>query len=149
VAGFSKQLSDDYYPKTYIVAKDINFQNVDWFLPNWITPQSPEYVPFNLEPIRPKDVKNMLRKTNQKSTPGPDGIPYGILLKLQSSHHLLATLFNKVLESGQPPPSWSESLIKLVHKKGSVDDPKNFRMLALTGCIGKTYNLLLSHRFTS
>ena len=34
-------------------------------------------------------------------------------------------------------------------QKGPVNDPKHFRMIALTGCIGKTYHLLLSHRFTA
>ena len=50
---------------------------------------------------------------------------------------------------GAPPPSWSESVVKLAHKKGDTKDPKNFRMIALTGCIGKCFHLLLAARLTS
>ena len=75
-------------------------------------------------------------------------ITYGILTKLQSTHHILATLFTKVMENGCPPDTWSESIIKLIHKKGDPKDPRNFRMIALTSTIGKTYHLLLAKRTT-
>ena len=39
-------------------------------------------------------------------------------------------------------------LTYIVHKKGPADDPSNFRMIALSGCIGKTFHLLLADRLT-
>ena len=39
--------------------------------------------------------------------------------------------------------------MKLVHKKGDPSNPSNFRMIALSGCIGKTYHLLLAERLTT
>ena len=101
-----------------------------------------------MEAIRPRDIKNTLLNCNKKSSPGPDGIPYGILLKLPTTHHTLATLYNKILHTGYVPRAWSESVVKLLHKKGRTDDPTNFRMIALTNCIGKIYHLILSKRFT-
>ena len=98
--------------------------------------------------IKPKDIKKILLDCNKKSSPGPDGIPYGILLKLPTIHHTLATLYNKVLLHSCPPSSWSESVIKLIHKKGSTEDPTNFRMIALTNCTGKLFHLILAQRFT-
>ena len=50
---------------------------------------------------------------------------------------------------GCPPPSWSESVVKLLHKKGDASDPTNFRMIALSGCIGKTFHLLINRRLTN
>ena len=88
-------------------------------------------------------------KCNKKSSPGPAGIPYSIILKLPTIHHTLATLFNKILQTGSPPTCWSESVIKLIHKKDSTKEPSNFRMIALTNCIGKIYHLILSERFTT
>ena len=38
---------------------------------------------------------------------------------------------------------------KLTNKKGPTRIPSNFRMIALTSCIGKTYHLLLEKRFAS
>ena len=62
--------------------------------------------------------------------------------------HTLATLYNKILHTGYVPRAWSESVVKLLHKKGPTDDPTNFRMIALTNCIGKIYHLILSKIFT-
>ena len=54
----------------------------------------------------------------------------------------------KIFEYGSPPKSWSESVIKLLHKNGPTDDPGKFRMIALTNCIGKVYHLILA-KFTN
>ena len=146
--SFSKQEADIFYPNTYSVPKLIDYQNIQWFPFIKVKPEDPSFTPFNMDPIRPKDVKNILKQSNQKSSPGPDGVPYGILSKLPCTHHILSTLFNKVMSNGCPPNSWSESMIKLIHKKGDSKDPRNFRMIALTSTIGKTYHLLLSKRTT-
>ena len=44
---------------------------------------------------------------------------------------------------GSPPPSWSHSMVKLLHKKEPTNDPGNLRMITLTSSIAKTYHLLL------
>ena len=98
-----------------------------------------------LEPLHPKDVKNILKSANLKSSPGPDGIPYKILFKFNCLHHILATLYNKVNVLGSPPPSWSHSGVKLPHKKGPTNNPGNF---SLTYFIAKTYHLLLAKILT-
>ena len=67
------------------------------------------YTPFYTDPIRPKDIREVL-KSNLNSSPGPDGISYNRLFKFDCLHHILATLYNKILTSGHP--SWSESTKK-------------------------------------
>ena len=86
---------------------------------------------------------------NKLAALGPCGITYCTLLKLETTHHILATYFNKVFLSGAHPPSWGESVVKLIHKKGATSVPSNFRMIALSGCIGNTYHLLLADRLTT
>ena len=39
--------------------------------------------------------------------------------------------------------------MKLLHKKGEHSDPTNFRMIALSGCIGNTFHLLINQRLTN
>ena len=78
--------------------------------------------------------------------PGPDGISFGILHKLERTNNILATYFNKVFSFGTPPPSWGESVIKLAHKKGDPKDPTNFRMIAPSGCIWKIFHFFLANR---
>ena len=61
----------------------------------------------------------------------------------------MATLFNKIDETKDAPRSWAQSKIVLAHKKGSLEDPSNFRMLALTPCIGKMYHLIKADRLSN
>ena len=104
-----------------------------------ITQKFQNFEPFNCEPLHPKDVKNILKSANLKFSPGPDGNPYEILFKFNCLHHMLATLYNKVNVLGSPPPSWLHHVVKLLHKKGPINDPGNFHMIFLTSSIAKTY----------
>ena len=106
-------------------------------------------MPFDNSFFKPRDVRSVLANSNKKSAPGPDGVSYSVLYKLECTHHILATLFTKVLSMGCPPPSWSKSFVKLLYKKGDSVDPSNFRMIALSGCIGKTFHLLINKRLTT
>ena len=148
-AKFGKIKADQHYPATYSVPRDILLPDLHWFPPSLITPDHNSFEPFDTSPIRPRDVRNVLKASNKTSAPGPDGVPFSVLLKLDSTHHILATLFTKVLALGTPPSSWGEFLVKLIRKKGDPCDPTNFRMIALSGCIGKTFHLLLNTRITS
>ena len=101
---------------------------------------------FNNDPIRPRDIRKVLRKTSRKSTPGPDGIPYNLLKHLPCIHHLLATIFTRLTETSQVPPCWQQASIILIHKKGDTEDPANYRPIALTSTIGKVFHSILAHR---
>ena len=146
--GFTKAEADEFYPQTYSVPKMIDINQLNWFPHLPISPENDNFTNFSMDPIRPRDIKNTLLQCNKNSSPGPDGIPYSILLKLPTTHHTLATLYNKVLQTGYAPRSWSESVVKLLHKSGPTNVQTNFRMIALTNCIGKIYHLILSRRFT-
>ena len=61
--------------------------------------------------------------------------------------HLLATLFTMTLLSRTTPICWSISNITLVHKSGSTSDPSNFKMIAVSSFIGRTFHLILAARF--
>ena len=81
-----------------------------------------------------------------QSAPGLDGITYYHLNHLPSCQHVLATLFNKLLEARAAPSFWGSARIKLVHKAGNTDDPSNFRPIALTSVVGKLFHKILSRR---
>ena len=143
---FSKEVADNFYPSTYSTPHTINRDQLGW-IPG-VDPSS-FTVPFDTTIITPGLVKATLAKTTKCSSPGPDGIRYGILHNLPSTHHIMATLYTKVLELGTPPTSWGESSITLIHKKGPEEDPTNFRMIALAPVFGKTFHLILAKRFTN
>ena len=141
---FSKAEADTFFQNTYNVSVELNHNAISWF--PYIPVENNQH-PFNREPIRPRDIRSVLKNKTSNSAPGPDGITYGVLKKLPTTHHFLATLYNKVTESGLPPPSWCDSRITLIHKKGETNIPSNFRMIALASCVGKIYHQIIADRF--
>ena len=61
--------------------------------------------------------------------------------------HLLL-LFNKIFDKVYFPESWSDGLIILLHKKGTINDVNNYRGVTLLSTLGKlfTYNFILNNR---
>jgi len=58
-------------------------------------------------------------------------------------------IFNRILDSGSIPSSWCESIIVPVHKKGSINDPNNYRAISIANTFSKIFMKILSKRLTS
>ena len=101
---------------------------------------------FDGSAITPSLVKSTLRQCSMKSTPGSDGITYFHLNHLPSSHHFMATLFNKLLGKGSAPACWGLAHVKLIYKVSDASDPANFRPIALTAVVGKVVHKIISSR---
>ena len=141
---FDKAAADRYYPNMYSSAPVFEPSSLNWF-PYLKVPPSP--VNFNMSPVKPKDIKHILSQKKSNSAPGPDGFTYGVLKHLTSTHHFLATLYSKILlESPAPPELWQSSNVSLIFKRNDTDNPKNFRMIALTSIIGKLFHQIISDR---
>ena len=53
---------------------------------------------------------------------------------------LIVKMFNLVILSGIVPTHWCVGIIKPIYKKkGSIDDPDNYRGITLLSCIGKLF----------
>ena len=52
---------------------------------------------FDMSPIKPKENKAVLSVQRSTSALEPNGITYGILCHLPSTHHILATLYSQIL----------------------------------------------------
>ena len=62
----------------------------------------------------------------------------------------MCRLFNKILQSGSLPISWGRALIVPLYKtKGSVNDPSNYRGIALLSCVSKVFTKILNNRLTN
>ena len=81
-----------------------------WYPKINIKPEDPSFKTFVMTPIGPKDVINFLNHANHKSSPGQDRVSYGILFHLTSTHHIMATLLNKVLATNAVPALWGASI---------------------------------------
>ena len=58
----------------------------------------------------------------------------------------LHILVNKILISGSFPKQWAMGLIVPIHKKGSYDDPNNYRGITLISCFAKLFTSVLNNR---
>ena len=143
---FDKTQADTFFQQKYNRSTQLNHSDLNWF-PHLPVEQNNHT--FSMDPIKPKEIKSILKHKTSNSAPGPDRITYGILKKLPTTHHFMATLFNKITSHGLPPSSWCNSNIILLHKKGDTDIPSNFRMIALASCVGKLYHQIFADRFDS
>ena len=55
-------------------------------------------------------------------------------------------VMNTLLKQGQGVTSWLTSLLVPIHKKGSTDDPDNYRGIALISCLAKLFYSILNNR---
>ena len=58
----------------------------------------------------------------------------------------LLSIFNCILSSAVYPTAWKQNILTPLHKSGPLDDPGNFRGIAVCSCLGKLFNKLLQTR---
>lgn len=59
---------------------------------------------------------------------------------------ILVRLFNKILNSGVFPSSWSKAIIIPIHEKWNIIDPNNYRGISITSSLGKLFTSILNER---
>ena len=60
----------------------------------------------------------------------------------------VAALFNACAQVGSLPPAWALCAITPIHKSGAVEEPGNYRGIAVGTVLGKMYATLLNFRLT-
>ena len=143
---FSAETCFNYFKPTFEAPSNSNYSE----LPQWVKEVMPipEEIesPFDMSPIKPKNVKSTLRKLSNASAPGPDKIMYAHLKKLPSAHHFLATLYSIILlKSHQAPASWGVGDLHLIYKSGPPTDPANYRPIALSSVVGKLFHRIVAY----
>ena len=98
-------------------------------------------------PFSVTELRQSLQKANDSAT-GLDQVHYQLLTHLPNcTRSVLLKVYNQVWESGCFPPSWREAVVIPIPKPGKDhSDPGNFRPLALTSCLRKTMDRMISAR---
>ena len=113
---------------------------------NWF-PEIPSPIcPYNQDPYRPRDIKEVLSKKCCSSAPGHDDLIYGFLVHMPYTHNILATIFTRIRNVSIAPDFWGCSKIILIQKGGDAEDPLQFRMISLTLNIAKLFHTLEANR---
>lgn len=97
--------------------------------------------------ITPIELSRILNKLKINKAPGPDGI-HNIFYKtlpINAKMYML-NMFNKILNTGNIPNSWTNFNQILLYKKGNPSDPMNYRGITLANSIMKIFTSILAAR---
>ena len=99
------------------------------------------------KPFTAQELKTALNKAHDTAV-GPDEIHYQMLKHLpEAAFDTLLQIFNDVWLAGKFPPSWHEATIIPIPKPGKDHtDPTNYRPIALTSCLCKTFERIVNDR---
>ena len=143
---FTAAEAHDFFTETY------SHTNTDLLhKPSWLRQRDLPQNDFNCDPITIDEVLHKLKGSRNNSTPGPhDQISYYLLKKCPSLIPALVDLYNCCWSGGVVPKQWKHAAIKLLGKtqaEEAPDNPRNFRPIALTSCVGKVFTSILKDRW--
>lgn len=120
-------------------------------LPNRRSSVKPMYIdagqPMQTQWITIAEVKAAIRRLSNRKAPGPDGIRNEFLKNLPvESEQELTDIYNRILQTESPPDEWFTSETDMLHKKGSLEDPENYRPIALINTMLKLFTQILQTR---
>jgi ribonucleases P/MRP protein subunit RPP40 len=98
-----------------------------------------------LESLKLKEIKvteaeviSKLDNLKVDKSAGPDDIHAKLLFELRSElTGPLTHIFNVSLQSGEVPQDWRDASVAPLFKKGSKNNPENYRPISLTSIVGK------------
>lgn len=101
-------------------------------------------------PFEVQEVVKSIQGLSLRKAPGPDKIVNEHITTSLNCLHLervWTRLFNACLDRSMIPTAWTTSIVKLLYKsKGEIDDPNNYRGIALLCCPLKLLTALLNRR---
>ena len=102
------------------------------------------------EKITETDIDEAINCMSNNKAPGLDGIPIE-QIKANKSFYIpmFEKLFNQILDTGIFPEEWSKAIICPIHKKGSTNEPKNYRGISLLCTMSKIFTKILNVRLNS
>lgn len=99
------------------------------------------------QPFSLTELQTALKSAHDSAT-GPDNVHYQMLKHLpESALETLLQIFNNIWLTGDFPTIWSEATIIPIPKPGKDhSDPGNYRPIALTSCLCKTFERIVNCR---
>ena len=108
-------------------------------------------VAFDTSEISRDEIIQIIKNARSRSAASPlDG--YKIIKRCPFLLPALSSLFSTWWESASVPHAWKQAVVRLIPKSSASacsSDPGNFRLIALTSCIGKLFTSILKNRWLS
>ena len=98
-------------------------------------------------PFQAEEIKNEIKRLKKEKATGLDGIMNEVYISCESLLvPVLVKIFNKILNSGKYPSSWSKGIVVPIHKKGSITDVNNYRPITLLNHSAKLFSAVINTR---
>ena len=140
--AFSEKEAIDYFSRTY---RDMSRSKSYTPHPEMIRPDLPEHVFTGRCPTL-SDIKKSIRSKRNKAAAGLNSLTYVLYKCCPAILPTLHNIFKKIWLSRDVPASWAAAFIVLLSKSDVVNDPGEFRPIAITDTIGKLFFSILSSR---
>jgi hypothetical protein len=102
------------------------------------------------KPIEDGEIYLVLQKLKNNKSPGCDGITNEFLKNLPYEGILaIKKELNLILETGEWHDGWNNSDVKMLYKKGTPEDPGNYRPIALENSTFKLLTNIISNRLSN
>lgn len=133
---------------------NVNLQEWQLFFANVYPPRildDSEFVgvidPYTDVDISLVELKKAVKKLKMGKSPGKDQISNVFFKNLPENWLLyILTLFNCILHTEKTPTSWSTAVMTMIHKKGNMKDPLNYRGIALMNNSLKLFTEIINDR---
>ena len=139
--SFDADTAEKYFKEIY------NSPNHHYFKPSWLPSTAAPHMSFDSDNIQLEEIISAINHSRSSSAPSPlDQIPYQILKRCPSLLPALASVFSLCWQTSTVPRAWKIANIILIPKKSAADNPgnpKHFRPIALTSCVGKIFTSIM------
>ena len=100
-------------------------------------------------PFSIQEVKDAIPNSKLNKAPGDDRIPFEFFKHATEKFVCLLTAeFNRIFESASVPEAFQKSIIFPLHKKGSYEDPANYRGISFLNTCVKLFAGLIHNRLS-
>ena len=98
--------------------------------------------------ISVEEYKKALKRLNDRSAPGLDGIPVKFIKNTKAVESILIDFYNKILKFGIHPVTWKTHLVQAVFKKNrtSILSEKDYRPITLISTLSKLLEGIITER---
>ena len=92
------------------------------------------------------ELKAILKKTRNKSAPGPNGVPYLVYKKCPRTFSHVFKLMVKIWNSRKIPAQWRVGKVILIPKSSNTTSPSGCRPIVLSNASGKLFFQVIAKR---